>query len=223
MSQSLFIKAISLFFMLGISFAAKAEENASNKAAPAQKIEIVAFGDSLTAGYGLGPGEGFVDQLQVYLEGKLQAPVKIMNAGVSGDTSSGGRSRLEWALAPYGKAGPDLLILELGANDGLRGVDPAITRENIDYMLKLLKEKNIPVLLAGMMAPPNLGLDYQKTFDPIFPDMAAKHNVALYPFFLDGVAAEAHLNQEDGIHPNKEGVAIIVEKIGRKILHIVQP
>ena len=195
-------------------------ENGS-KAAAVQQLDILAIGDSLTAGYGLGPGEGFTDQLEDWLNKKSQHDIDVMNAGVSGDTSSGGRSRLDWALAPYGAKGPDLVIVELGANDGLRGVDPTITRDNIDQMVKTLTQRNIPVLIAGMMAPPNLGPQYAAIFNPIFSDAAQKYNVPLYPFFLEGVAAVPDLNQEDGIHPTKEGVALIVSKIGPQILDIL--
>lgn len=181
--------------------------------APAQAAQklILAFGDSLTAGYGLGPAEGFVPRL----EARLRADgldVKVHNAGVSGDTTTGGKARLAWVLAAL-KAKPDLVILELGANDALRGIDPKLTRANLDAMLADLKRRNIRVLLAGMMAPRNLGQDYARTFDPIYPTLAKAHGVALYPFFLDGVAANPKLNQADGMHPNPQGVTVIVGKL----------
>lgn len=177
-------------------------------------IEIVAFGDSLTAGYGLPAGEGFTDQLEAWLNNNMDQPVRVVNAGVSGDTSSGGRARLDWALAPVKDGKPDLVILELGANDALRGVAPEITRDNMDAMVKMLTDRGIPVLLAGMLASPSWGPDYQSTFDAIYPTLHEKYEVPLYPFFLDGVATISELNQDDGIHPNKEGVEIIVDKMG---------
>ncbi len=178
------------------------------------RFHVLAFGDSLTAGYGLGPGAGFTEQLEAWLSNEMDAPVKVVNGGVSGDTSSGGRARLDWALAAFEGGRPDLVILELGANDGLRGVDPTVTRDNIDAMVASLKAKDIPVLVAGMVAPPNLGQDYADVFNPIFQNVAEKYSVALYSFFLDGVAADQSLNQSDGIHPNEEGVKIIVGRIG---------
>ena len=181
-------------------------------------LEILAFGDSLTAGYGLPLGEGFTDQLEVWLNVHSVKPVKVINGGVSGDTSTGGRARLDWALSPIKGGRPDLVILELGANDALRGVSPDVTRENIDAMVKRLAEGNIPVLIAGMLATPSWGPEYGKAFDSIFPEMAAKYNVPLYPFFLDGVATDPALNQADGLHPTKEGVAVIIEKMGPTIL-----
>ncbi|WCL54907.1 arylesterase [Gimibacter soli] len=181
----------------------------------------MAFGDSLTAGYGLPAGQGFTDRLQVWLRENGLPEAKVINAGVSGDTSSGGRSRLEWALAGVPGGKPDLVILELGANDGLRGVTPTITRENLTAMVAAFKEKEIPILLAGMLAPPNLGPDYAAVFNPIYPTLAEQDGVTLYPFFLDGVAADPTLNQSDGMHPNEEGVAIIVSKIGPEVLKLL--
>ncbi len=133
----------------------------------------------------------------------------IVNAGVSGDTASDGLARVDWSVGEDA----DAVIVELGANDALRGVDPAITREALDKLLARLGERGLPVLVAGMRAPPNLGQDYGAAFNPIYPELAARYDAILYPFFLDGVAARADLNQPDGIHPNAEGVAIIVEGI----------
>ncbi|WP_438994056.1 arylesterase [Pseudemcibacter sp.] len=175
---------------------------------------ILAFGDSLTAGYGLGPGEGFTDQLERTLIDK-GINVKVTNAGVSGDTTSGGLSRLEWVLSSAQNV--DLVILALGGNDALRGIQPEITRQNMDKMVAILKDKNIPTLIAGMMAPPNLGPIYCNKFNSIYGDMAKKYDVALYPFFLDGVAGFIELNQNDRIHPNPEGVKIITEKMSASI------
>lgn len=169
---------------------------------------VLALGDSLTAGYGLAQSDAFPVQLQAALQNAGVA-VTIVNGGVSGDTSAGGRSRLEWLLAPP----VDGVIVELGANDGLRGLDPAQTRENLDWILATLKQRNIPVLLSGMFAPPNLGEDYGAEFNAIYPDLARKYDTVFDPFFLEGVAADAQLNQPDGIHPNSEGVAIIVKRM----------
>ena len=171
-------------------------------------IRIVAFGDSLMAGYGLAQNEGFPAQLERALKAEGLA-VEVANAGVSGDTSSGGLSRLEWSVPD----GTDAVILGLGANDMLRGIDPQITRKTLDTMVRRLKDRGIAVLLAGMRAPPNLGPDYQRAFDSIYPDLAKAHDVLIYPFFLDGIAVNAKLNQADGIHPTAEGVAEVVRRI----------
>ncbi|MFA6154918.1 arylesterase [Mesorhizobium sp.] len=176
-------------------------------AARAEPFKIVGFGDSLMAGYGLGPGEGFTDKLQAALRARGH-DVTIANAGVSGDTTSGGLARLDWSVPD----GTQLVILELGANDMLRGVSPDIARKNLDEMLGKLKQRKIPVLLAGMLAAPNLGAQYKTAFDAIFPDLAAKYGVPLYPFFLDGVAGQPGLRLEDGLHPNAKGVDQMVER-----------
>lgn len=172
------------------------------------KIKIVAFGDSLTAGYQLPPDAAFPVQLQKALETK-HPDVVIANAGVSGDTSKGGLHRLDWALDDDVNA----VILELGANDALRGIDPSFTEKALDGILAKLKSRNIEVLIAGMIAPPNFGQDYAGAFNPIFARLAEKHGALLYPFFLDGVAAKPELNLPDGMHPTREGVAIIVQNI----------
>jgi len=171
-------------------------------------INIVAFGDSLTAGYGLAANEAFPVQLQRALDAKGLA-VNVVNAGVSGDTSAGGLSRLDWSVPD----GTDAVILELGANDALRGFDPEITRKALETMLRRLKERKISVLLCGMVAPPNLGAEYGRAFNSIYPDLAAQTGAILYPFFLAGVAADPKLNQRDGLHPTAAGVAVIVERI----------
>ncbi|MGL4811499.1 MAG: arylesterase [Beijerinckiaceae bacterium] len=173
-----------------------------------QSPVIVALGDSLTAGYGLPGDAAFPVVLEKALKAKGRA-VQIINAGVSGDTMSAGRDRLEWSVPDNTRA----VILELGANDALRGIDPAVTRAALEDMLQKLKSRNIAVLLAGMRAPPNMGADYAAKFDSIFPELAAKYGATLYPFFLDGVAANAKLNLPDGIHPTAEGVRVIVERI----------
>ncbi|MDO8837698.1 MAG: arylesterase [Parvibaculum sp.] len=177
--------------------------------ADARALTIVALGDSLTAGYMLGPDEDFASQLEAALKEAGHENVKIANAGVSGDTSSGGLARLDWAVGPDA----DAVIVELGANDALRAIDPAVTRENLDAIVTQLKARGLPVLLAGMLAPPNLGAEYGAAFNAIHADLAETHGLILYPFFLDGVAGERRLNLGDGIHPTAEGIGIIVERI----------
>ncbi|MBT3809354.1 MAG: arylesterase [Rhodospirillaceae bacterium] len=172
------------------------------------KPVIVAFGDSLSAGYGLDDAESFPVRLEVALRAAGLA-AQVVNAGVSGDTTAGGLARLDWSLPER----VDLVILELGANDGLRGIDPAETEANLDAILKTLGKRNIPVLFTGMLAPPNLGRQYADAFDALFPRLAARHAVVFYPFFLEGVAAERSLNQPDGIHPNPAGVDRIVMRL----------
>ncbi|TDI56869.1 MAG: arylesterase [Alphaproteobacteria bacterium] len=169
---------------------------------------IVALGDSLTAGYGLPPGQGFAGQLQDALRARGH-DVNVIDAGVSGDTTRGGLARLDWSVP----ADADAVIVELGANDALRGLDPSITRQALGEIVKRLKARGQAVLLAGMRAPPNLGKEYAAEFDAIYGDLAAAEEVLLYPFFLEGVAADPALNQADGIHPSADGVARIVEKI----------
>jgi acyl-CoA thioesterase-1 len=169
---------------------------------------VLVLGDSLTAGYGLAPGKAFPAQLQAALAGN-GIDAKVINGGVSGDTSAGGLARLDWLLGDK----PDLVIVELGANDGLRGLDPDGTRDNLDRIIMRIRETGAHVLLAGMVAPPNLGSDYVERFNAIYPALAQKHGTAFYPFFLDGVAMDPALNQQDGIHPTAEGVAMIVEKM----------
>jgi len=176
--------------------------------ARADPYQVVAFGDSLTAGYGLASGEGFPEKLQAALRAKGH-DVVIANAGVSGDTTSGGLARLDWSVPD----GTRLVILELGANDMLRGVSPEVAERNLDAMISRLKERGIKVLLAGMLAAPNLGPDYQAAFDAIYPRLAEKHGVPLYPFFLDGIAADGRYLLEDGMHPNAAGVDRIVERM----------
>jgi acyl-CoA thioesterase-1 len=174
----------------------------------AQTLHILAFGDSLTAGFGLDPQEAFPAKLEAALKAKGH-DIVIANAGVSGDTSSAAAERLDWSLAPD----IDGVIVELGANDALRGIDPRRTEIALDAILTELQKRKLPVLLAGMMAPRNLGQDYDKAFDAIFPRLAQKHGVLFYPFFLDGVAADPALNQPDGLHPNSKGVDMIVSRI----------
>ncbi|MDH4987240.1 arylesterase [Aminobacter anthyllidis] len=173
----------------------------------AEPFKIVGFGDSLMAGYGLNPGESFPEKLEKALRNNGH-DVVITNAGVSGDTTSGGLSRLDWSIPD----GTQLVILELGANDMLRGIDPALVEQNLDKMLARLKERKIQVLLAGMVAAPNLGHAYGEQFGTIYPKLAAKYDATLYPFFLDGVAGDPKLLLEDGMHPTAQGIDRMVEK-----------
>ncbi|MFY8151806.1 MAG: arylesterase, partial [Hyphomicrobiales bacterium] len=175
----------------------------SASARAADPLRLVALGDSLTAGYQLPPAAAFPAQLEKALTARGLA-VTVENAGVSGDTASGGLARLDWAIGEGVKG----VLLELGANDALRGVPPAETRAALDAIITRLKERGIGVLLIGMRAPPNMGADYQTAFDAIYPDLAAKHGVPLYPFFLDGVVADPSLNLPDGMHPTEKGVAV---------------
>jgi len=179
-------------------------------------VRIVALGDSLTAGYGLPNEAAFPTRLQAALTAKGVAAT-VVNAGVSGDTASGGLDRLDWSVPN----GTDGVIVELGANDALRGLDPNLTEKALDTILTRLDARHIPVLLAGMKAPPNMGADYAKTFDAIYPALAAKHPVIFYPFFLDGVAADAKLNQGDGMHPTAAGVDIIVARMLPQVVALV--
>lgn len=177
-------------------------------AAEARPIKMVVLGDSLSAGLGLSASAAFPQRLQNSLKSNGIA-VDIINAGVSGDTSSGGRDRLDWSVPE----GTQAVILELGANDALRGTDPAVTRAALSDILTQLKARGIAVLLCGMVAPPNYGSDYSARFNAIYPDLAKAFAVPLYPFFLEGVAADARLNQADGLHPTAEGVEVIVRNI----------
>ena len=171
-------------------------------------IKLVVLGDSLSAGYGLPLEAAFPARLQKALREK-GLKVDILNAGVSGDTTSGGRDRLDWSIPD----GTEAVLVELGANDALRGLDPKIAKGALEDIIKKLQARKIAVMLAGMVAPPNYGPDYAAKFDPIYADLAKAHDVPLYPFFLDGVASEAKLNQADGIHPTAEGIDIIVARI----------
>ena len=186
--------------------------------ARAESLKILALGDSLTAGYGLGPGEGFTDQLQDRFDKTYGVgEIVIINAGVSGDTTRGGLARLDWALADA----PDMVMVALGGNDMLRGLEPAETLSNLSQILETLQQQNKPVLLAGMLAAANLGQDYASEFDSIYPHLAREYDVVFYPFFLDGVALNPDLNQPDGLHPNQKGVAIMVEKLWPYIEQLV--
>ena len=171
-------------------------------------VKIVALGDSLTAGHNLPTSAAFPAQLERALKARGHA-VEIANAGVSGDTASGGLARLDWSVPE----GTDAVIVEFGGNDFLRGIDPRVTRKALDAILRRLNERGLAVLLAGMRAPPNLGGDYVRAFNAIFPDLAKMHDPVFYPFFLDGIATQSKFNLRDGIHPNAAGIAAIVERV----------
>ncbi len=193
-----------------------AAASATGASAADKPVAIVALGDSLTAGLGLAAGETFPAKLAKALAAK-GIPATIANAGVSGDTTSGGLARLDWSVPPEIEA----VILELGANDALRGIDPAVSRRALDTMLRRLKERGIPVLLCGMLAPPNLGPDYARAFNAIYPELAKTYDAVLYPFFLEGVATNRRLNQGDGIHPTAAGVDVIVTGILPKVEELI--
>lgn len=199
-----FFKVFTLFILVSITGTALAEEAAVK--------QIIVIGDSLSAGYRLHPSKSFPAQLQARLRSE-GLRVRIINAGVSGDTTASGLSRLEWGLADIPGGKPTLAIVELGANDALRGVEPAVTRENLAAILGYFADAKIPVLLAGMQAPPNMGGPFAQEFGAIYPSLADEFGVSLYPFFLEGVAARPHLNLGDGMHPNADGVAVIVTNI----------
>lgn len=191
---------LPFFFCLAMTIALSAT-------ARAETLSLVGFGDSLMAGYQLPPEDAFPARLEKALKDK-GFDVTIANAGVSGDTTSGGLARIDWSV-PDGTKG---VILELGANDALRGIPPEETAKNLAAMILRLKERGVAVLLVGMMAPPNMGADYAARFNSIYSDLAREHNLPLYPFFLDGVVTKAGLQLEDGMHPNGDGIAIMVER-----------
>jgi len=182
----------------------------------AEPLRILAFGDSLTHGYGLAAGETFPEQLAAVLSAKGYE-VAVLNGGNSGDTTASGRTRLDWVLAER----PEIAIVELGGNDGLRGLDPSATYANLDAILMRFRAEGVAVLLAGMLAPRNLGREYTEAFDAVFPALADKYGVAFYPFFLDGVALDPALNQPDGIHPNAAGARRIAERIAPKVIELI--
>lgn len=205
-SAATFFVAFLLLF-IGSPDMAGAQTSPSASSA-GRSLKLVAFGDSLSAGYNLPASAAFPAVLEQALRQKGLA-VEIVNAGVSGDTTQGGLERLDWSVPE----GADGVILELGANDALRGVDPAVTRKNLEATIARLTERKIPVLLAGMYAPRNLGEDFAKRFDAIYPELAKKHGLVLYPFFLEGIAGDRALNQADGLHPTADGVSVIVRTI----------
>jgi acyl-CoA thioesterase-1 len=188
--------------------------------ADAQDVHILALGDSLTAGYGLPNGQGFVPQLEESLR-RNGVRAYVTNAGVSGNTAAQGRARLQWTLDGL-KRKPDLAIVALGANDMLRGLDPARTRADLDAIMAEFKRREIPVVMAGMLAPPNLGSRYMATYNRIFPDLAREYGAELYPFFLAGVAGDRRLNLPDGVHPNFQGIKVMVSGILPTILRAME-
>lgn len=195
-------------------------------ATAAETITVVAFGDSLTQGYGLPAEDGFAPQLERWLNDNGAGPVTVVNAGVSGDTTAGGLARLDWSIGPEA----DAVILELGANDALRGLDPAAAKANLDAMLTRLKrERGLPVLLAGMRAPLNWGAEYKAAFDGMYAELAETHQTPLYDFFLAGLAddldaggLDTELFLPNDFHPSAKGVALIVENIGPDVLALVR-
>jgi acyl-CoA thioesterase-1 len=194
--------------VLGMALMAGKAAFAQAPAFETKPIKMVVLGDSLSAGLGLSASSAFPARLQKSLAAN-GIVVEMINAGVSGDTSSGGRDRLDWSVPE----GTEAVIVELGANDALRGTDPKVTRAALTDILTRLKSRKIAVLLCGMLAPPNYGSDYSARFNAIYPDLAKSFGVPLYPFFLEGVAADARLNQADGLHPTAEGVDVIVKNI----------
>jgi acyl-CoA thioesterase-1 len=204
-----FLRAIFFAMLYAATFALSA-------AAAEQPLKIVVLGDSLATGLGLPVASAFPAKLGRALKAK-GIGVELVDAGVSGDTASGGRDRLDWSVPE----GTDAVILELGANDGLRGLDPKLTRAALDDILRRLAARHIAVLFCGMQTPPNMGGDYARAFNAIFPELAAAHDVIFYPFFLDRVASDAKLNQRDGIHPNAAGVDIIVAHILPKVEQLI--
>lgn len=196
--------------MLALSLTALANDKETEKT-------IVALGDSLTAGYMLEPGAGFPEQLEIWMRDQGQN-VRLINAGVSGDTSQGGLSRLDWALSDAPNNKPDLVIVELGGNDMLRGIDPARTRQNLATIIETLQSRDIDVLLAGLISPTNMGREFEDEFNRIYPDLAKQYNIPLYPFFLEGVADDPSLMRVNDIHPNEEGIKVLVQNIGPHVI-----
>jgi acyl-CoA thioesterase-1 len=192
----------------------------SGASAQGKDVHVLAFGDSLTAGYGLPRDQGFAPQLEDVLR-RNGVRAFVTNAGVSGNTTANGRSRVRWTLDGL-KGKPDLAIVALGANDMLRGMRPEQTREDLDVILAEFKKRDIPVIVAGMLAPPNLGRDYMAKYNAIFPDLARKYDAPLYPFFLAGVAGVPALNLPDRVHPNFQGVKRMVSGIAPTVLKALE-
>ena len=206
----------SIFFVsLTILSLVNVPSNSSEITQPVIKLMI--FGDSLTAGYGLKRSESFSEKLSNALKSKGRN-VRIILSSVSGDTTAGGKARLDWALIEK----PDAFLLELGANDGLRGIEPSVSRENLESIIKKLKKNRVKTLIVGMFAPPNLGKEYSREFNNIFSSLAKKYGLLFYPFFLEGVAANPQLNQADGIHPNPKGVDEIIKRMLPIVMKLVR-
>lgn len=205
--------------LLLLTFACMAAASAAPEADAPEKnvpVKLVVLGDSISAGFGLPAAAALPARLAAALKQRGLA-AEVTNAGVSGDTASGGLQRLEWSVPE----GTDAVILELGANDALRGIDPKVTKAALDAILTRLEQRHIAVLLAGMRAPRNMGPDYVKAFDAIYPALASAHRVVFYPFILDGVAADPALNQHDGMHPNAKGVDVIVARMLPKVQELI--
>jgi len=211
------VQTIRYYFVLTIACVAVMFTQAHNAPAGTDRpVKIVVLGDSLTAGLGLPDDATFPARLRTALKARGLA-VEIANAGVSGDTTSGGLARVDWSVPE----GTDAVILELGANDALRGIDPKVTHAALARLLRHLNERGIAVLLCGMRAPRNMGPDYVRSFDAIYPALAKSYDLVFYEFFLDGVAADPKLNQADGIHPNAAGVEIIVKRLMPKVEELI--
>ena len=206
-------KAVATFFLVFVMLAAGPFVAASS--AWADVPRIVVLGDSLSSGYDLPPGASFPEKLAKALA-RDGVEAEIVGAGVSGDTTAGGLARLDWSTAQA-----DGVVVQLGGNDMLRGIPPAATRANIETMVRRLKERGVAVLLAGMLAPPSMGEDYERAFNALYPQVAEGENVLFYPFFLDGVATDPALNLSDGIHPNERGVDVVVERILPKVKELI--
>lgn len=210
----------------GLLLATLCGQPAAAQQTSAEPVTIIAFGDSLTQGYGLPAAQGFAPQLEAWLNAQQIGEVRVVNAGVSGETTANGLARLDWAVGPEA----DAVILELGANDALRGLPAEQAKANLDEMLRILTEKKkLPVLLAGMRAPGNWGADYKAVFDGMYAELAEKYDVALYPFFmagladdLDGAKLDPALFLPNDFHPSAKGVALIVEGIGPKVLDLIE-
>lgn len=225
-SFTLFLSLFMFVTLLSCGDSSKKEEKQASENAveneqdnEEQKKVILFFGDSLTAGYGLEEGEGFPEILQQRID-SLGLSYQVMNAGLSGETTSGGKNRIDWVL----KQNVEIFVLELGANDGLRGIPIAETRKNLQDIIDYVESQNpdIKIILAGMQIPPNMGQDYTKDFKQIFPDLAEKNDVYLIPFLLEDVAGIPQLNQQDGIHPNAEAQQILAENVWDVLKEVVQ-
>jgi len=208
---------VQTFALLAVALVLALLARGPTAAAGDRSVRIVVLGDSLTAGLGLPADEAFPAKLERALKAKGLA-IEVINAGVSGDTASGGLARLDWSVPE----GTDAVILELGANDMLRGIDPKLTRQALEEIVRRLSARGVPVLLAGMRAAANLGNDYGRAFEALYSDLAGRYDLLLYPFFLDGVAGEAGLNQSDGLHPTAAGVDAIVARILPKVEELVR-